>query len=240
MKKNNLKINSNMLVSFKSQSEISEKNLKLVDILDLKNPLKGSLGDWKISEIKNVVKIFGKEKMISATIGDTSDLKKVIQKIKIFDELKLDFIKFGVFKKNTKQMLKFLSNINSYNFKTELVPVIFVDNSITLDTAFKNLESFKTFKFNFLLLDTFSKKSGDLIYNCSLNYLSRFLERSSKFGLSVGLAGKLKKSQVPNLLKLKPKIIGFRSAVCEKNDRNEKISEVKLEKIYNFFKSAKS
>ena len=38
MKKNNLKINSNMLVSFKSQSEISEKNLKLVDILDLKNP----------------------------------------------------------------------------------------------------------------------------------------------------------------------------------------------------------
>jgi len=57
MKKNNLKINSNMLVSFKSQSEISEKNLKLVDILDLKNPEKGSLGDWKISEIKNVVKI---------------------------------------------------------------------------------------------------------------------------------------------------------------------------------------
>ena len=45
--KNNLKINSNMLVSFKSQSEISEKNLKLVDILDLKNPEKGSLGDWK-------------------------------------------------------------------------------------------------------------------------------------------------------------------------------------------------
>jgi len=116
MKKNNLKINSNMLVSFKSQSEISEKNLKLVDILDLKNPLKGSLGDWKISEIKNVVKIFGKEKMISATIGDISDLKEVIQKIKIFDELKLDFIKFGVFKKNTKQMLKFLSDIKSYNF----------------------------------------------------------------------------------------------------------------------------
>ena len=31
--------------------------------------------------------------MISATIGDISDLKEVIQKIKIFDELELDFIK---------------------------------------------------------------------------------------------------------------------------------------------------
>ena len=61
MKKNNLKINSNMLVSFKSQSEISEKKLKLVDILDLKDPEKGSLGDWKISEIKNVVKILEKK-----------------------------------------------------------------------------------------------------------------------------------------------------------------------------------
>ena len=40
-------------------------------------------------------------------------------------------------------MLKFLSNIKSCNFKTELVPVIFVDNSIILKNAYKNLESFK-------------------------------------------------------------------------------------------------
>ena len=71
MKKNNLKTYSNMLVSFKSQGEISEKNVELTDILDLKNPEKGSLGEWEISDIKNVVKIFGNKKIISATIGDT-------------------------------------------------------------------------------------------------------------------------------------------------------------------------
>ena len=59
-----------MLVSFKSHSEISDKNAEFVDILDLKNPDRGSLGEWKISDIKNVVKIFGNEKIISATIGD--------------------------------------------------------------------------------------------------------------------------------------------------------------------------
>ena len=64
----------------------------------------------------------------------------------------------------------------------------------------------------------------------SLNYLSKFIEKSKQYGLSIGLAGKLNKSQVPKLLKLKPKIIGFRSAVCEKNDRNEKISEIELKK----------
>ncbi len=234
MKKNNLKISSNMLVSFKSRSEISYKNAELVDIIDLKNPEKGSLGEWEISEIKNIVKIFGREKIISATIGDNLDIKNTIQKIKIFDLLKLDFIKFGVFAEKNNQMINFLRNVKSYNFKTELVPVIFVDNPVILETAFKNLESFKIFKFKFLLLDTFSKKSGDLFKNCSIKYLSNFLQRSKKFGLSVGLAGKLKQNQIPNLLKLNPKIIGFRSAVCEKNDRNKKISEIKLEKISHF------
>ena len=62
MKKNNLKTYSNMLVSFKSQGEISEKNVELTDILDLKNPEKGSLGEWEISDIKNVVKAFGNKK----------------------------------------------------------------------------------------------------------------------------------------------------------------------------------
>ena len=55
-------------------------------------------------------------------------------------------------------MQKFISSIKSCNFKTELVPVIFVDNSIILENAYKNLESFKALKFNFLLLDTFSKE----------------------------------------------------------------------------------
>ena len=151
-----------MLVSFKSQGEISDKNVELTDILDLKNPEKGSLGEWEISDIKNVVKAFGNKKIISATIGDTSDLKKIIKKIKIFDELKLDFIKFGFFVENRIQMIKFTSILKSCNFKTELVPVIFVDNSFILENALKNLESFKALKFNFLLLDTFSKESGDL------------------------------------------------------------------------------
>ena len=52
-----------MLVSFKTQSEISEKILKLVDIIDLKNPEKGSLGAWSIADIKNIVKILEQKKL---------------------------------------------------------------------------------------------------------------------------------------------------------------------------------
>ena len=54
-------------------------------------------------------------------------------------------------------MSKFLHIIKSCNFKTELVPVVFVDIINILEIAFNNLEIFKSFKFNFLLLDTFFK-----------------------------------------------------------------------------------
>ena len=237
MQKNKLNTNSNILVSFKSHSEISKKNVRLVDILDLKNPDNGSLGEWELSDIKKVVKAFGNEKFISATIGDVLDLEKIIKKIKVFDELKLDFIKFGLFVENTVQMSKFLADVKSCNFKTEFVPVVFADKKIILETVFKNLESFKAFKFNILLLDTFSKQGGDLFKSCSLNYLSNVLIRTKKLGLSLGLAGKLKKNQIPKLLKLQPKIIGFRSAVCKKNNRNDQLSYLKLQNIYHFFKS---
>ena len=99
------------------------------------------------------------------------------------------------------------------------------------------MESFKAFKFNFLLLDTFSKKSGDLFKSCSLNYLSNALLRTKKLGLSIGISRKIKEKSITKLLKLKPKIIGFRSAVCKKNNRNDKLSYLKLQNIYHFFKS---
>ena len=86
------------------------------------------------------------------------DLKKIIKKIKIFDELKLDFIKFGFFVENRIQMIKFTSILKSCNFKTELVPVIFVDNSFILENALKNLESFKALKFNFFTFGYFLQR----------------------------------------------------------------------------------
>ena len=54
MQKNKLNTSSNILVSFKSHSEISKKNVRLVDILDLKNPDNGSLGEWELSDIKKL------------------------------------------------------------------------------------------------------------------------------------------------------------------------------------------
>ena len=64
MKVNRLKKSSNILVSFMSLQEISANILDFVDIIDLKDPKKGSLGAWNISQINKAVKTFGKQKFL--------------------------------------------------------------------------------------------------------------------------------------------------------------------------------
>ena len=57
--------------------------------------------------------------------------------------------------------------------------------------------------------------------------------------MDVGLAGKLNISNIPQLAELKPKIVGFRSAVCEAENRKKKLSVSKLKKLYYSIISAR-
>tara|TARA_B100000029_G_scaffold503822_1_gene581536 strand:- start:303 stop:1022 length:720 start_codon:yes stop_codon:yes gene_type:complete len=235
--KKKLSSQTKLLVSFKSKEEISIENLSLVDILDLKDPSKGSLGSWKIKSIREIIKIFGKKKEISATLGDVSDTRKIIKELRKFDELKLNYIKFGIFSESQNQIENLMKKIYEEKIKTKLVPVIFVDKIFIKNWIFENFEKIKSFGFKDLLLDTYSKNSGNLLEICTINFLENFIDQSYKFSIKVGLAGKLKSDQIPKLLLLGPKILGFRSAACSNNDRNASISNSKIRELHSHFNS---
>ena len=113
--KNKLENNLNILISFRSIDEVSEECLKYVDILDLKDPDKGAIGSWEINNLKKIIYKFGNKIKISATLGDEEKVYKILSKLELFDSLKLDYIKFGIFTSDIKQ-LKFL--LNSIKKKT--------------------------------------------------------------------------------------------------------------------------
>ena len=132
-----------------------------------------------------------------------------------------------------------LNSIKKNNFQTELVPVIFVENEFLRNFLHENIEQFKMFGYNFLLLDTYSKDAGNIFEICSQDYLRTLLKQSSLNCLNIGLAGKLNFSNIPQLLKLQPKIVGFRSAVCLDENRKKELSVTKLKKLYYSITSAK-
>ncbi len=237
--KSELEKNLNILISFRSIDEVSEECLKYVDILDLKDPEKGAIGAWKIDNLKKIISNFGNKIKISATLGDEEEVYKILNKLEIFDSLRLDYIKFGIFTNDIKQLKLLLNSIKKNNFQTELVPVIFVENEFLRNFLHENIEQFKMFGYNFLLLDTYSKDAGNIFEICSQDYLRTLLKQSSLNSLNIGLAGKLNFSNIPQLVKLQPKIVGFRSAVCLDENRKKELSVTKLKKLYYSITSAK-
>ena len=226
-----------LLVSFKSKEEISGENIRLVDILDLKDPIMGSLGSWKIKSIKEIIRVFGKKKKISATLGDIKKTKDVLKKLEKFDQLNLDYIKFGLFSETQNQIEDLMNRISERKIKTKLVPVIFADFNYTKKWIFNNLEKIRPLGFKYIILDTYSKHSGNLIELCSMNFLEKFVNKSSRFKINVGLAGKLKAKHIPKLLSISPNILGFRSAACKSHDRNSSISNSKIKELHSFLSS---
>ncbi len=236
--KNSLKDESNLLVSFKSIDEISEECLRHIDIIDLKNPDLGAIGSWEINDIKKVVEDFGSKHLISATIGDEKNIKNVVRKLLTYDKLNLDFIKFGIFANNKKDLLNLLKNIPVKVISSELVPIVFVENIFLRNFILKNLEQINELGFNFILFDTYFKNEKDLLDNWELKYFEKLI-KSSKNLIFVGLAGKLTLKKIPNLINLHPKIIGMRSAVCKNSFRGNKLSLNKVKEISYLIKSSR-
>jgi uncharacterized protein (UPF0264 family) len=224
-----------LLISFKNSSEFDDNIIKGIDILDLKDPEKGSIGSWVSDDIKNVVKRFKKKIKISATIGDITSSKILLNKLTSFDDFGLDYIKFAYFSKEISGLEKLINDIGKIKFKTKLVFVIFVDEPKILGFVDKNLDFLKKKKLNFILLDTFKKNNRDLTSYCESKYLDSFIKKCSIKKIKVGLAGRLRFEHIEELKILKPYLVGFRSAVCLDNKRNI-ICKSKLKNLLSNFR----
>ena len=227
----------NFLISLKNIEEISNQVIQEVDILDLKNPLKGAIGAWRVNNIKKVISLHKNKIKISATLGDIFGDKEFLIKLKKFDCLGLDFIKFGLLSIDQKNLFEKLRMIESRVFKTNLVCVVFVDKKNHLNLVNNNLNYFLKCGVKNILLDTFGKKKGDLLNFCKTDYLRKFISKCKKKNIKIGLAGGLKEIQIPLIVKLNPDIVGFRSAICRSNKRTSSIDIKKIKKLSGYFNS---
>ncbi len=228
-----------LLISFRDIKEISDKNFKYFDICDLKDPEKGSIGAWEEKNILEVIKRSKQRVKVSATIGDIFSVEGIIKKLKQFDYLGLDYIKFGINTKNVLELKDLINRIGKLTFRTNLVLVVFVDKKSTFKIIEENLEIFYQNNIRFLILDTYKKNNQNLTSIYNLFKIKDFMNKCSVKKINVGLAGRLQPNHITKLKLLNPYVIGFRSAIC--SDQNRKfLSEKKLIFLSNQFFSNKS
>ena len=90
-------IKTKILISTKSFEELNLVKEKGVDIIDFKDPSKGSLGAIPINKINTFLKVIPEDQLTSATIGDIDDIEIIKKKVFLLAKTNVDFIKIGFF-----------------------------------------------------------------------------------------------------------------------------------------------
>jgi dihydroneopterin aldolase len=196
------------------------------DIVDLKNPRKGALGALAPKTIDACVRAVAGRVPVSATIGDLPLEGDAVRTAVLATAARgVDYVKLGVFPgAEAKPCFDLLAMLAS---ETRLILVLFADAMPQFDAIGIAARTGAAG----VMLDTMGKGEGSLPDLISTEHLAVFVRAARARGLTIGLAGSLKASHVPDLLALRPDLIGFRGALCRDAKRDRPLDPVRLAAI---------
>jgi len=215
-----------LLVSVRDAEEAEAALAGGADLIDVKEPNRGSLGRADTATIVTVVKAVGGRAPVSAALGElreyqfgekTSDLP-----------VRLAYVKWGLSGLVRKDWQAHF--LRAAHFVTPRTPVLvaYADwaraNSPRPDAVVSCLvES----PWNVLLLDTYGKDGSTLCDWLSIDEIGQIIQRCRSAGKRIALAGSLGLLQIERLLQAGPDWIAVRGAACE-GGRGGSVSENKV------------
>lgn len=234
------------LISVINKQEVQKVIEVGCDILDIKNPLEGSLGanyPWVIKEIIEIVPQ-SKNIEVSITVGDVPNLPGTIS-LAVLGALqfKPDYIKVGLKGPKTKSeainlMKKIIRTIKTSSSNSKIVAAGYADynrigslNPLSLpEIAYKSGASAA-------LIDTAIKDGKNLLDFISEDMLKKFVDDAHTRGLKAALAGSLNEEHIEIISNTGADIFGVRGAICFMRKREAKIKIELLKEFCNRIKS---
>lgn len=216
-----------LLVSPTSVQEALECVKAQVDIIDVKNPLEGSLGanfPWIIREIREVVP---ENIPISATIGDVPFKPGTVALATLgASQAGASFVKVGLYGAKTfdeaiKVMKAVTRTVDEFHLPVSVVAAGYAEGIAIKSVAPSYLPVIASeTSCDYVMIDTYDKSKGKTIFDIlSFNILENFIQQAKDLELGTALGGSIQLEHLPIIKRLQPDIIGIRGAVCEKGDR---------------------
>lgn len=177
------------------------------DIIDFKEPASGALGALPTDLIRAATQMMGGRVATSATIGDVElEPAAVLQAVQRIAGTGVDYVKIGLFDGDLAATLAALVPIARQH---SLIAVMFADRA----PDFAHIEQIADAGLAGIMLDTADKGSGSLTAHVPIPALAEFARRGQACGMLVGLAGSLRRDDIPLLAPLGADYLGFRSAL---------------------------
>lgn len=218
-----------MLASVTSSAEAEIVLNEMVEVIDLKNPLKGALGALNKDIVIDVVNLVNKRATTSATIGDVNQCDpELLEKIQQMAATGVDIVKVGLFSSTPNQY--FINTIyKACEQGISVVIVLFAEDY----SGIESISELLNLNIKGIMLDTKNKNGRRLRDILSDETLKEFIRAARNNQLLTGIAGSLKYDDIGVLLSLESDYLGFRGALCSEGDRVNQLDKLKLKKIRN-------
>ena len=211
-----------LLVSVRTAWEAEQAILGGAEILDIKDPRRGSLGmadPVVMADIVQTARGLEPRLPVSAALGELADWRHHPQPEGWPQGL--DYVKLGLSKCEPRDWAADWQAFQT-GFPTcsGWVAVIYADWQAAQSPLPEHvLNALDVVSCEAVLLDTFQKDGRSLVEVLSESQRVRIAEAVHQRGLPLAVAGSLKQQDLKAIQNLKPEIIAIRSAACAQGDR---------------------
>ncbi len=233
-----------LLVSVRNAEEARAASAGGCELIDVKEPSRGSLGMADEMAISGVIEFAIHEQIglpISCALGEVLDWTGSIPSI----SSEVSFVKLGLAGLGTQQNWETVwrSTRMAFNqssgYNLNWIAVAYADWRLARAPAPSEIvdairkTQVEEDRCVGVLVDTFSKSEKRLFDWFGVDELSEFLQSVRQLGLLTAVAGRLSVAEIPNLARVQPDIIAIRSAACLNSERNAAVSEIAVRHFRN-------
>lgn len=216
------------LASIQSLQEALLIEHQLPDILDMKDPASGALGAMSVTEVRQIVHRINGRCLTSATVGDLAMEPRVISEaLNAMSMSDVDYLKIGLFDEPHLHDCLVALEPTLKQITQPVIAVLFAEQFSDASLV----PTLAACGFAGVMLDTAIKQGQRLTQLWTQSALEDFVVQAKQAGMLTGLAGALTVADIELLRPLNADYLGFRSALCEQQQRTSALNPDKLEQV---------
>jgi uncharacterized protein (UPF0264 family) len=228
-----------LLVSVRSPEEARSALLGGADIIDAKEPSRGSLGAVAPELLAGIALQVPQEVELSVALGDFTGAERVTQAITRLPALRRRsavYVKLGLAGVSSEEeagsiLEAGLAAARQHPERPRVVAVAYADSDRAESAPPEILSSVAARSGAAgLLIDTHVKDGRNLLDWMAPDRLSALIALARRAGLLTALAGSLKVDALPILARAAPDIVGFRAAACA-GGREGRVSRIRVARL---------
>lgn len=191
------------------------------DIIDVKDPARGTLGSADNAVLREVVEVVGAARPVSAALGDADDERSVEAAARVAASERVAYVKVGFagvaeLARVESLLAAAVWGVHSVSGSSGVVAVAYADAARAGSASPERIiEAAERARAVGVLLDTARKDAGALFEVMDQVAVARWVRLAHEAALTVALAGSLTSADLAGARALGADIAGVRGAACE-------------------------